>query len=201
MITKKKVGEAVLRAVMGGSTKPELKVKIQDAMLASAQARDAWILQFFSASKMEGYHTFPFDILSTYELVVSNSKVTLPRRGLSVLKHNSGIYRVVTTDCNHPQELIPTRRGSDTLYSGQVGAALEGRPSYFPLRQDLYVKGVQDGCVLLVDYVVAGEEFGLDEFFCIPPEAETEVINLAISRMSIQAQTPEDLYTDSKSNQ
>lgn len=201
MISKRKVGEAAARVVNGGSTKPELKVKIQDAMLAAAQARDTFILQLFSANKQQGIHTFPFDIISTFELTVADGKVELPRRGLSILKNNSGIYRVATSDYEEPQELIPTKRGDNTLYSGQLGNNIEGRPSYYPLRQTLYTQGVGDGCKLEVDMVVAGEEFDSDEFFCIPPEAETDVINMAIQRLAMMMQAPEDMLTDSKANQ
>lgn len=201
MITKRKVGEAAYRAVNGGSTKPELKVKIQDAMLAAAQARDTFLLQLFSANRQQGNFTFPFDVLSTFELTVADGKVELPRRALSVLRNNSGIYRVATMDCEEPQELIPTRRGDDTLYKGQLGKDIEGRPSYYPLRQTLYVQGVGDGCKLEVDMVVAGEEFDSDEFFCIPIESQADVINMAIQRLMIMAQTPQDIFTDSKANQ
>jgi hypothetical protein len=201
MITKRKVAEAAARVVNGGSTKPELKVKIQDAMLAAGQARDSYLMQLFSANNDQGNFTFPFDVLSTFELTVQDGKVVLPRRVLSILKHNSGIYRVATSDCEEQQELIPTRRGSNTLYSGQLSRNLEGRPSYYPLRDTLYVQGVGDGCKLEIDAVISGEEFTADEFFALPPEAENDVINMAIQRLAMMMQSPEDMLTDSKANQ
>ena len=122
-ISKKKLGERVYRTLNAGVTKPELKIHIRDAMLAVAQARDFAILSMFYEKKAMGEHTFPFDILSEEERTVENGEVTIPR-GLSIMKHNAGIYRVVTSNCEEPEELIPTRYGFNTLYKNQQSNAL-----------------------------------------------------------------------------
>ena len=197
-ISKKKLGERVQRVLNAGVTKPELKIHVRDAMLAVAQARDEAILQMFYEKKSMGEHTFPFDILSEFTLTVENSEIKLPKRGLSILKHNSGIYRVATTKCDDPEELIPTRYGFNTLFKNQPSNALEGRPSYFPFQDILRTNGIEDGCEVLVTMVVAGEEFGEDEFFCIPPEMEDQVVRTAIQTLTIMVNATEDLTTNAR---
>lgn len=197
-ITLKKLGERAQRIVNAGVSKPELKVDVRDAMLSVAQARDEALLQLFYDKKATGDHTFPFDILSEFTLTVEDKKVTLPKRGLSILKHNSGIYRVVTSGCGEEEELLPTPYGFNTLYKNQPSIGLEGRPSYVPFQDQLRVKGVEDGCKLLVTMVVAGEEFDEDEFFCIPPELENSVVRNAIENLTVMVNAQEDATTNAR---
>jgi len=199
-ITRKKLGERVYRILGGGSTKPELKIKIQDAMLAVSQSRDQAILELFYEKKAQDEHTFPYDILSEFTLEVENGVINLPRRGLSVLKHNSGIYRVSTLDSDNPEEIIPVSTGFKTLYAKQASIGLEGNPYYSPFQDQLRVTGVADGCKVLVEMVVAGEYFDDNEFFCIPPELENEVVRNAIETLTIMYNAMEDVATDSRAN-
>ena len=116
------------------------------------------------------------------------------------MKHNEGVYRVVHEDCDHEEELIPTQRGSNTLYSSQPARNLEGRPSYYPLRGHLSIKNIPDGEKVIVDMIVAGEEFTDKEFFCIPPELQADVVAAAASDLGLMITTEEDIITDAKSN-
>ena len=200
MITVSKLGERLQRILQGGSTVPELKITLQDCMLAVAQSRDKLITAIVSQNKKDGNHTFPYDIISEVETVVTGKKAVLPKRGLSILKHNSGIYRVTTTNCDEPVELIPRKRGADTLYSGQEISNLGNMPSYIPSIDHLKVMGVTDDCELLVEMVVAGEEFGMDEPFAIPPDLQDDVITTAMGIMQVMYGIPEDKMTDAKEN-
>lgn len=200
-ITKRKLGERLFRIVNAGSTKPELKIKIQDCMLAVAQARDKVVVQAMFERNLIGDHSVPYDLISTFDLTVQDGQVTLPRRGLTILKHNSGVYRVVCRSCDQEEELIPTERGNSTLFSGQPSRDLEGRPSYYPLRDKLFTRRIADGEVISVDMIVAGEEFDLNEFFCVPPEMQADIIQMAAQDLGVMIQTPEDIITDAKSNQ
>jgi hypothetical protein len=200
MITKAKLAERLQRLLQGGSTKPELKITLQDCMLAVAQSRDKLITAIVAQNKQDGNHTFPYDIISEVETVVEGKKAPLPKRGLSILKHNSGIYRVTTTNCEEPIELIPRKRGADTLYRGQEIQGLGGMPSYIPALGHLKVSGVSDGCELLVEMVVAGEDFGMDEPFAIPPDLQDDVITTALGIMQVMYGIPEDKVTDAKEN-
>lgn len=200
MNTLGKLGERLQRILQGGSTKPELKVTLQDCMLAVAQARDKLIVAIVAQNKRDGNHTFPYDIISEVETVVEGKRAALPKRGLSILKHNTGIYRVTTCNCDDPVELIPRKRGADTLYSGQEVQGLGGMPTYFPALNELRVTGVSDGTELLVEMVVAGEDFGMDEPFAIPPDLQDDVINTAAQIMQVMAGIPQDKITDAKEN-
>lgn len=199
MITLGKLGERLQRLIQGGSTRPELKITLQDCMLAVAQARDKLIVAIVAQNKKDGNHTFPYDIISEVETVVQNKKAILPKRGLSILKHNTGIYRVIT-DCDTPVELIPRKRGANTLYSGQEVRDIGGLPTYIPTLGYLNVTGVDEGAKLIVEMVVAGEDFGIDEPFAIPPDLQDDVIAAAIPIMQVMLGIPEDKINDSKEN-
>lgn len=195
-----KLGERLQRILQGGSTKPELKITLQDCMLAVAQSRDKLITAIVAQNKKDGNHTFPYDIISEVETVVAGKKAPLPKRGLSILKHNTGIYRVTTTNCDEPVELIPRKRGANTLYSGQEVRDLGGMPTYTPSIDHLRVNGVAEGCELLVEMVIAGEEFGMGEPFAIPPDLQDDVITAAMGIMQVMYGIPEDKMTDAKEN-
>lgn len=197
-ITIGKLGERVQRIVNGGSTKPELKIHKRDAILAVAQARDEAITNLMYEKKAMDEHTFPYDILSTLETTVENGEAVLPKRGLSILKHNSGIYRISTQD--GLQELIPTTIGFNTLFKGLQGKLLGGNPSYQPIGKKIQVSGIADGCKLRIEMVVAGEEFEEDEFLPIPSDLQNRVVQIAVQTLSIMMQAQEDLVTDSRSN-
>lgn len=199
MITKKKLGERLQRILQGGSTKPELKITLQDCMLAVSQSRDKLITAIVSQNKRDGNHTFPYDIISEVETTSVNGVAPLPKRGLSILKHNTGIYRVIT-DSDTPVELIPRKRGADTLYSGQEVNNLGGRPSYIPSIDKLKVYGVSDNCKLLVEMVVAGEDIDMSEPFPIPPDLEDDVITTALGIMQVMLGVSEDKISDTKEN-
>lgn len=194
-----RLGERLQRILQGGSTRPELKITLQDCMLAVAQARDKMIVAIVAQNKRDGNHTFPYDIISEVSSTVQGRKAPLPKRGLSILKHNTGIYRV-TTCCDEPVELIPRKRGADTLYSGQEIRDVGGRPTYIPALDHLKVTGVDNGDELLIEMVVAGEDFGLDEPFAIPPDLQDDVIASALQIMQTMLGIPEDKITDSKEN-
>lgn len=201
-ITASKLGERVQRIVNGGSTKPELKIHKRDAILAVLQARDEAITTLIYEKKAMDEHTFPYDILSTLETTVEGNEATLPKRGLSILKHNSGIYRI-TTVCDNAedvQELIPTTIGFNTLFKGLQGKLLGGNPSYQPIGQKIQVNGVTDGSKLKIEMVVAGEEFTEDEFLAIPPSLQNKVVEIAVRTLTVMMNAQEDLVTDSRSN-
>ena len=199
-ISKKKLGERVFRIMNAGSTKPEVKIHIQDAMLAVGQARDEALTNLFYEKKAMDEHTFPYDILSSFDVTIEDGKATLPKRGLSILKHNSGIYRVFTKNCEYPEELIPTSKGFTTLYKNLDGFQMAGRPTYQPIRNILHIQGLSDGCELGVEMVVSGEEFTEDEFFCIPPDLQNEVVRIAVQTLSVMQQAMTDIVSDAKPN-
>jgi hypothetical protein len=202
IISAGKLGERVQRIINGGSTKPELKIHKRDAILAVAQARDEAITNLFYEKKSLDEHTFPYDILSTLEVEVKDGEAPLPKRGLSILKHNSGIYRI-TTACDNPadaEELIPTPIGFNTLYKNLQGITLGGNPSYQPIEDRIQVQGVEDGCKLKIEMVLAGEEFTEDEFFCIPADLQNEVVRIAVQTLMIMSEAEHDVISDSKPN-
>jgi len=199
MITKQKLGERVQRILSGGSSKPELKIDIRDAMLAVSQARDQLIMQYYYDTKKIDQHSIPYDIISTFKEPVnkdgSKLYVKLPLRGLSGLSLNNGIYRL-TNDCD--EEIIPTRTGFKSLYSEQEGRRLDGRPTYYPKLDKCYLSGVDESCEITIEMIVAGEEFDEDEFFCIPADLQEAVVMQAIKVLSTQRQIPEDQITNAK---
>jgi hypothetical protein len=73
-------------------------------------------------------------------------------------------------------------------------------PTYFPALNELRVTGVSDGTELLVEMVVAGEDFGMDEPFAIPPDLQDDVINTAAQIMQVMVGIPQDKITDAKEN-
>ena len=201
-ITASKLGERVQRVVNGGSTKPELKIHKRDAILAVLQARDEAIVNLMYEKKAMGEHSFPYDIISTLDTTVQGGSAPLPKRGLSVLKHNSGIYRV-TTVCDNltdEVELIPTTIGFNTLFKGLQGKLLGGHPSYQPIGDKIQVQGVSDGSKLKIEMVVAGEEFTEDEFLAIPPSLENKVFQIAVQTLTVMINAQSDLITDAKPN-
>jgi hypothetical protein len=188
--------------VNGGSTKPELKVHIKDAMLAVAQARDELVTNLIYERKANDDHSIPWDVLSTLEVTLENGEAVLPKRGLSILKYNEGIYRVYTADKNpkDAEEVIPTPIGFNTLYKGLDGIILGGRPRYQPIGGKIQVQGVEDGCKLKIDMIVAGEEFDEDEMFAIPADLQNKTVNLAVQTLIVMLNAQHDIVTDAKPN-
>lgn len=200
-ISKAKLADRVIRILNAGKVLVENRVTSRDAMLAVAQARDQAILEAFSQRKAMGEHDMPFDFLVEKVVVAEKRKnyfvAKLPTRGLSLLSHNQGIFLLALEE-DPSKEIYPVTNNHITMYQGQPALAMEGEMTYYPFQDELRIYGLEkDGCRLTVHYIQAGEYFGEDDFFCIPPELQDTVVARAVQILSPQLGM-EDPIVDAK---
>ena len=202
-ISKEKLAERCVRIVNAGKDVVENKVTIQDAMLAVAQARDQAVLEVISARKSVGEHDVPFDLLTEKTIPATPNKghhvAHLPTRGLSILSHNMGIFAVFP-ESDPSEEIFPVSNNHQRLYSRQPALNMEGVVFYVPFQQRITIYNLPSDqeCPIIVQYFQAGEDFEDDEFFCIAPEMQDNVVRKALEILGIQEQATEDFATDSR---
>lgn len=201
-ISKSKLADRVVRTLNAGKVLVENRVTSRDAMLAVAHARDQAILEAFMQRKAIGEHSMPFDFLTESVVTAENVEgknyrlAKLPARGLSLLSHNQGIF-LVALDNDPSQEIYPVTNSHLTMYAGQPALAMEGEMYYIPFHDTLKVYGLEKDCSLIVQFVKAGEYFTEDEFFCISPSMQDDVVRRAVEMLSAQL-GQEDTFTDAK---
>lgn len=204
-ITAGKIAEEVRNVLSGGEGKPEVVPTRRQALYAVQQARNKVIFDFMWAMKGAGEHTVPFDLIDEKEVELLPYKdnamyIPLENRVLSGLPKNIGLFQLTTNDFP-PQEIIPAPPSFLTLYQNQNSFSMEGNPYYIPVKDNLYVYGIGGkGCKLNMRAIFAGETYGEHDFFCITPEMETDVVEMAIKMLGLMREIPEDRITDNTKN-
>lgn len=202
-VSKKKLGERVLRIINAGKDTLEQKVKIQDCELAVAQARDKILLDSLMLIKQSEELTYiPLDWLSEKEVIPIKKGdylvAKLPSRPLTLFNNNIGIYSVHPTS-DDTREIIPVSPNFRRMYARQAAGTMQNKPYYVPYQQELRIYNIkEEDCPITVLYVQAGEYFDSGEFFCIPPELQNDVVVMALEILGYQKQSVEDPITDAK---
>ena len=200
-ITAGKLAEEVRSILSGGNTKIEVLPTRRMCLLAVQQARNKAIFQYVYAQKADGNHVVPFDLLDEREVELIPYKegihmVELKDRVLTGLPKNMGIYQLTTNEA-FPDEIIQAPSTYLTMFKGRNSFSMEGTPFYVPVKDRLYVYGIGgEGCTLLLKGIYAGEAYGEFDFFCIPPDLEIDVINMAVGILATMQNIPEDIITD-----
>ena len=201
--SKGKLGERVLRIINAGKDTVEQKVKIQDCELAIAQARDKILLESLNLIQRSEELTYiPLDWLSEREIAPQKKGnylvAELPSRPLTLFNGNLGIYSVHPTS-DDTKEIIPAPTNFRRLYARQAAGTMQNKPYYIPHQNQLRIYNIaEEDCPITVLYVQAGEDFTSQEYFCLPPELQNDVVIMALEIMGYQKQAVEDPITDAK---
>lgn len=204
-ITSGKIAEEVRNILSGGESKPEVIPSRRQAIYAVQQARNKVIFDFMWAMKSAGENSVPFELIDEKEVELESYKdgvkmISLKDRVMSGLPNGVGVFQLTTTDMP-PTEVLPTPTGFLTLYQNQSSFNMEGEPYYIPVKDTLYVYGIKgDGCNLTLRAIFAGESYGEDDFFCITPEMEIDIVSTAIKLLATMREMPEDQITDNTKN-
>jgi len=200
-ITAGKLAEETRSILSGGSAKIEVMPTRRMCLTAVQQARDKAIFQYIYAQKADGNHVVPFDLLDEREVELVPYRdgammIELKDRILTGLPKNMGIYQLTTTDL-FPEEVIPAPSTYLTMFKGRSSFNLEGSPFYVPVKDKLYVYGISgEGCKLNLKGIYAGATYNETEFFCVPPELQIDIINMAVGILATMQNIPEDIITD-----
>lgn len=199
-ITAGKLADMVRAIISGGNPKPEVVPSRRQALLAVQQARNRVVSDFVWALHREEERTIPFELIDEKEVKLLDYKdgvkrVSLESRVLSGLPRNVGIVSLTTVDMP-PVEVIPAPTNFMTLYQNLDSFDMGGEPFFVPVKDNLYVYNIDGNCDLLLRAIFAGQEYGEREFFCITPEMEKDVIDIALSMLMPMREIPEDAITD-----
>lgn len=203
MATKYRLAENLLK-VMNQSLK-DSKVTMQEAMLYTSQAANKYIRDLIWANNSIGETIVPYGVLRDYDVETKKDSdrnllyANLPVRSLETLHNNMGIFQVVP--CNDfTAPIIPVPKGWMGLYAGRESYSLEGQLAYMPERDKIYIIGADVNEHMKLTITIIPDSTGLapEDELPLPPEAEGDVIQLALQQLQITIQTPQDLTNDNK---
>lgn len=211
MITKKILGEKILRRINGGDYSPSSSsVKPQDVYLEIEAARNALIQKRLDESQ--------HDISSEFETTYLNVDVlkdtdrdrfysVLPAQTISlIIKGNSsnsiGIRQISGMQDEY-KVFIPMNSNDTGVYDGLEASGLSGRIGFWPEGQKVYYENMpyywKDKKVLIK---MISSIYSLDEdaFIPIPAGEEVALGDLVYERMLKMDVTPEPKLADSNPN-
>lgn len=181
------------------------KITRQESILAVSQAINKVVRDLIWQNKREEDNfTVPYVCLKEYRLGITKDDVrgkwyaTLPIRTLESIAYNMGIYQVAPAD-NIDETMIPTTVGFNSMTRGLDMFQLEGRLSYSPERDRIYIQGADFPAdfELFVRLIPDATSLESDDEAPIPSDKELDVIQLTLqllgaSIMSVQRDTQTD---------
>lgn len=200
-ITAGKIAEEVRSILSGGNLKLEVLPTRRMCIVAVQQARNKAVFNYIYNEKRNSNHTVPFDLIDEREVDLVPYKdgvymIELKDRIMTGLPKNMGVYQLTTND-PMPDEILPAPSTYLTMFKGRNSFGMEGSPFYIPVKDKLYVYGIGGkNCKLLLKGIYAGEAYGEYGFFCVPPELEMDIIDIAVKTLSTMVNIPEDIITD-----
>lgn len=201
MATKYRLGENLLK-VFSQSVK-DSKITLQESMLYVSQATNKYIRDLVWANKSIGELTVPYSVLVDYDVTAKEDNkgrliAPLPIRTLETLHNNMGVFQVIPCG-EFGNSLIPVNKGWMSLYAGRASYNLEGQLAYLPERDRLFIIGA-DTKELELTVTLIPDSTGLnpEDELPLPPDAEQEVIALAMQMYQTTIQLPQDVVNDNK---
>lgn len=203
MATKYRMGEALLKLL--SQNLQDSKVTMQEAMLFTSQAANKYIREMIWQNKAMGETTIPYYALKDYEIDTQLDEsrdmlyAKLPIRTLDNVYQNMGIFQVVP--CNdYSQAMIPLNKGFLAMYRNMPSYGIEGNLGFIPERDRIYIYGADptENIKIVATLIPDCTALNPDEEMPLPTDAETDVLNLAISQLQITLQIPQDMVTNNK---
>jgi hypothetical protein len=201
MVSKRKIAEVVLNRVNGGIINRDSKITLRQAMFAVGEVRNSLIQKdVFDNYAAFGEFDVPFDILSEY--IVKSTYNTeqckwyaeLPVAVIS-LYNGMGIYHVSVVG-DEANDLIPMKSGAISLFAGLPANELEGQRGYIPRGRVVELKGFKEEVSLLMRLIVDSDDLGDRDDFMVPADWQTQITDMAVQKMAMQAQIPQDNILD-----
>lgn len=200
-MNKQKSGQELIRLLNRRFT--EGSITQQEAQLYVGQAANKYIRDYLWALQKQGEYVIPASFLREYteEAKLDSNReewyVDLPVRTLDSIGYNRGVYHVYK-QYNEDDLFVPTNTGFLGMFSGLDSFELEGRLSYRQIGNRIYINGtnVGTGYMLSMNLLVDNNELAPDEELTLPPDAEEEVMHLALQLVKIKMGLPPDLIVD-----
>lgn len=203
MTTIYKLGEEVMK--LYGQKMVGSKITRQESILAVSQAINKTVRDLIWKNKREEDNlTVPYVCLREYRLSITKDEqrnkwyATLPVRTLESIAYNMGIYQVAPAD-NIDETMIPTTVGFNSMLRGMDAYQLEGRLSYAPERDRIYIQGAEfeDDFELFVRVIPDATSLESDEEAPVPSDMELDVIQTALQLLGASIMSvPRDTQTD-----
>lgn len=181
----------------------EGSINRKEAMLYASQATNMVIRNYIWKQLAEDDRTVPYYFLKEYTntAIFDPNRlewyVEIPIRTLDMLGHDRGIYHVFP-EYQEEELMVPTTPGYLGMYSGLAADGLEGRLSYRPIRNRLYINktDVGDDFNITMRLIPDSESLGQDEELPLPPDGEAEMLQIAMNLLRVKFGIKEDSVID-----
>jgi hypothetical protein len=201
-MTKRKLGEQLIKTLNAGSNNSDVKITMPQAMLYVGQARNVMIKELLYSNYANfGEFDVPHDFLSEFIVTPVENEYgqvmsSLPAHPIGGIHQDMGIYHVSYPN-DEPNAFAPLKSGWSAMYAGMASQNLEGRSGYYPQGDKIYFTEDVSGDVL-IRMIADSADIGERDFFPITPDMESEVLGRAVSIAQIAMQTPEDNQNDNE---
>jgi len=211
MITKRILGEKILRRINGGDyTSTSSNVAPQDVYLEIEAALNSLIQKRLNESQEDissEFSTTYTDIIVQKDAKRERFYVELPATPISlVIKGNSsnsvGI-RQVSGMKDEYKTFIPMNSGDASVFAGLPASNLGGQVGYWQEGSKLVFEGMPyywEGKGLLIKMISSIYDLDEDDFIPIPAGEELNLEDLVFERMTSMRNTPQSKIADSNPN-
>lgn len=202
MATMYRIGEQLMK--LYGQKMVGSKITRQEALLVAGQAVNKALRDLIWRNKAEEENlTIPYACFREYRLPIDKDPLrnkwyaTLPIRTLESLAYNQGIYHVAPAD-DIDELMVPVSVGFNPMFKNLDSYYLEGRLSYYPERDRIYIQGAdfEDDFEVFVRLIPDATSLEADDQMPAPADMEVVILQTALQLLGVQAQSTEDVNTD-----
>ncbi len=204
MITKKVIGEKILRRINGGDYELSSKIKKQDVYLALETSYSDVVQEYVNGN--DEFVTSEF--VTTYENVpvlknINRNKLysVLPAQLIS-LKSGKGLRQISGLQ-DEQAVFIPQNSGDEGLFSGLEASNIAGAVGYWLEGSTIIYKNMPayyEGKNVMVKMISSIYSLDESDYIPMPAGLEGKLEDTVLQRLMIEKQIPEDKVADNNPN-
>lgn len=206
MITKNQIANLIIDLKSGGEVSSSSKYDVRDVYHLIDIARDYLIQVDYNRNRAEGDYSINGDFVTAFKNVEvkideeRNERFSyLPSRVIN-LPYNRGL-RQVSAMQGQGDAFIISENGAIAIFDKLEAGSISNTICYLEGKKIFYKNIPENITKILIKMVASLDNIGEDDPIPIPASMELELYEKVVSLLNEEKATPQDLVSDSSSNQ